>query len=1162
MRVDGLPARCRHSSSMDRSLGVFVAVHSNKPDRRRWTVARPRASIPARLILLLLAMTGPVLAQGIDEVGMSAESIQARIVELESAENSPGSEAAIAAYETALADLQAQSEFQARARELEAAGIEAPSQQLELREELAADRRETPQTILDGSESIEEVEQQLALARAELLTADQTLQRMIERASVLVDRPERARERLIEAGEEFEGLQNAPSPATGPTADGADEAEIVAARARASALAAEIEFLEQDIQTQPARLGLLDARRDAAELRLDRARGRVEALQNALAERRGLEAEQTLVDSGAARLSALTDSELIDETLQGNAALALELAESSESTRRVVEENREAQEQLDSLRRRFESARQKLEIVGLSPALGSFLQAEQRDLPEPREFDQASQLREERIAAAGLRGLQLEENLEDWRFDTPRIEELLASIRPDRLGAVNDQIERVVEARRDLLRQLIAANNDYLRILSELETTERQALQVIETYRDFLSRNLLWLRNEPPLSPAKLLAVPGELVRILESPGWVDGLRVMAVHVLVSPLQLTALVLVLIAAWKRQAALDRLRATAKTVGKVSVDTMTSTLKAVALTLLMAVPWPLLVLVTGWQMIEGPDANQASGAFGDALLRVAPILFFLLVVRNLCLPGGVSEAHFQWLPEALATLRRELFVLALTLLIPGVFLILAYRLAEPDQTFGFAQLIYLLPVFGLARFLYRLLRPGQSIIERMKRRPTLVYSPRLGWAWLIGTLAIPVLMGTVAVAGFMYSASILLDRTVHTLLFALALALVSELAARWLLIAKRRARLQEVLARRAAARGGEDREVASSAAEGVPVPEAGEDLASLDSDSRKLINIVLFIVALLGIVAIWSPVFPALVNLSGITLWEYAQQSAGEHIVQRVSLADLLLALLLGALTFAAARSLPALVEIILRQRGSLPSGSRLAFATLARYSIVLIGLGLVLSIIGVNWSKLQWLVAALGVGIGFGLQEIVANFISGLIILIERPVRVGDVVTVGEDTGRVVRIQIRATTIRKWDQQELIVPNKEFITSRVVNWSLSDETCRVFFMIGVAYGSDVESALRLIEEAAVENSVVLEDPSPLVTFESFGDNSLNLGLRCYVPSVSDRLETQTALHVAINRKLTDAGIVIAFPQRDVHLDTSSPLEVRLFGGDSAPQSSR
>jgi potassium efflux system protein len=1119
------------------------------PDLRR-TIRAGRLLLVALLAVLVL----PLFAQETSEAALTTESIEARIAALEASSGQSGSDTALADYQQALADLEARGRFLDEARGLEAAGIQAPRRQAELREALTAARAQPPEPVLEGSESVEEVERSLSLARAELLAVDQQFQRLRDQAGALRARPEQIQGRLSDAREEAERVQDVLDAAVLTGDEARAEAALTAARARRAALAAEIEFLEQDLLTQPARLGLLDARRDEAALSLERARSRVDELQQALADLRGIEAARTLADSGAFELGAMTDSERIDETLQRNAALATELATLSESISLAAAENRSTQEQLDGLRRRFESAREKIDIVGLSPALGRFLQAEQRDLPEAREFLQSSRGREDRIAEAGLRGLQLEEALDAWRPADERIEELLASVRPERVDAVRADVEGVVQARSELLRQLIAANNDYLRTLSELEISDRQALQVVEDYRDFLSRNLLWLRNESPLSPAKLIAMPQELASVLKSPEWMDGLRVLVLHLFVSPLQIAAVVLLLFTAWKRSAVLEQLRATARSVGKPSADTMGSTLKALLYTIILTVPWPLLTLITGLQMIDGPASNLSSVAFGDALLRMAPILFFLLLLRNLCLPCGVAEVHFQWLPDAVVELRRELFLLGLTLLVPGVFLIIAHAFAPPDQTFGFGQLIYLIPVFGLARFLYRLFYPGKSIVERLKRRPTMTYSPGLGWAWLIGTIAIPVLMGVVAVAGFMYSASILLDRTVQTLLFALALALLSELAARWLLIARRRARLQELLARRAAAREQDGGEATSSAVEGTAMLDAGEDLASLDSDSRKLINVSLSIVALLGVVAIWSPVFPALVNLSGITLWDYAQQVAGEQVIERVSLADLLLALLLAALTYAAARSLPALVEIVLRQRGSVPSGSRLAFATLARYSIVLIGLGLVLSIIGINWSKLQWLVAALGVGIGFGLQEIVANFISGLIILIERPVRVGDVVTVGEDTGRVVRIQIRATTIRKWDQQELIVPNKEFITSRVVNWSLSDETTRIFFMVGVAYGSDVEKALKLIEEAALENPVVLEDPTPLVTFESFGDNSLNLGLRCYVPSVNERLETTTALHIAINRKFAEAGIVIAFPQRDVHLDTSSPLEVRLFGG--------
>jgi potassium efflux system protein len=189
--------------------------------------------------------------------------------------------------------------------------------------------------------------------------------------------------------------------------------------------------------------------------------------------------------------------------------------------------------------------------------------------------------------------------------------------------------------------------------------------------------------------------------------------------------------------------------------------------------------------------------------------------------------------------------------------------------------------------------------------------------------------------------------------------------------------------------------------------------------------------------------------------------------------------------------------------------------------------------------------------AALGVGIGFGLQEIVANFISGLIILFERPIRVGDMVTVGDVSGTVTKIEIRATTIRDLDRKELLVPNKEFITGRLLNWSLSDTISRLLLPVGIAYGSDVPLAMKLMLEAARENDMIIDEPAPLITFDSFGDNALTLTARVYIDDLDNRVNAISELHSAINEKFAKAGIVIAFPQRDVHLDTSKPLEIRI-----------
>jgi potassium efflux system protein len=175
------------------------------------------------------------------------------------------------------------------------------------------------------------------------------------------------------------------------------------------------------------------------------------------------------------------------------------------------------------------------------------------------------------------------------------------------------------------------------------------------------------------------------------------------------------------------------------------------------------------------------------------------------------------------------------------------------------------------------------------------------------------------------------------------------------------------------------------------------------------------------------------------------------------------------------------------------------------------------------------------------VGLGFGLQEIFANLVSGLILLFERPIRVGDIITLGDVTGTVTNMRIRATTVTNWDRKELIVPNKDLITGRLLNWTLSDTTNRIVITVGVAYHSDPDQARELILNVLSNHENVLQDPAPSVIFEEFSDSALNIVGRAFLSSLENRLTTIHELHSKIHRTLRDADIEIAFPQRDIHV---------------------
>jgi potassium efflux system protein len=177
--------------------------------------------------------------------------------------------------------------------------------------------------------------------------------------------------------------------------------------------------------------------------------------------------------------------------------------------------------------------------------------------------------------------------------------------------------------------------------------------------------------------------------------------------------------------------------------------------------------------------------------------------------------------------------------------------------------------------------------------------------------------------------------------------------------------------------------------------------------------------------------------------------------------------------------------------------GSTDAGGRYVSLALARYAILLVAYSAALLALHFSFASLGWVLAAASVGIGFGLQEIIANFVSGLILLVERPIRVGDIITVGNTGGTVDRINIRATIVTNWDRQQIIVPNKEFVTKDLTNWTRNDVITRRKIAVGVRYGTDVAKVLRLLNDVAEAHPRVLRDPPPRIWFMNFGESSLD-----------------------------------------------------------------
>ena len=271
----------------------------------------------------------------------------------------------------------------------------------------------------------------------------------------------------------------------------------------------------------------------------------------------------------------------------------------------------------------------------------------------------------------------------------------------------------------------------------------------------------------------------------------------------------------------------------------------------------------------------------------------------------------------------------------------------------------------------------------------------------------------------------------------------------------------------------------------------------------------------------------------------------------------LSITDLLIAIVVFVFVLVATRAFQRLLEDRVFPQTRLDAGMRASLKTATGYVGLVIGGSIAVTIMGLDLSSLAIIAGALSVGIGFGLQSIVNNFISGLILLVERPIKVGDWIVVGAHHGYVRQINVRATEIEKFDRSSVIIPNAELLSSALVNWTHKNTRARVEIPVGVAYGSDTNLVRNTLIECARNDPRVLRWPEPSVLFEDFGDSSLDFELRFFVPMADEIFVAGSDIRFAIDQAFRDTGIVIPFPQRDVHLQPAESSQ----GSPSPPEES-
>ena len=1111
-------------------------------DRREWPrSAEPRTWILSHgvrglltclaLIWLMLADVGPVWAQ---ESLPERSLVQERLEALQPAEGESlgrDRQQEMEALEATLVKLDGLARVEERLEALEARIERAPAELMRLERELLAEEEAAMMLSAAGLDDLplDELEQRHQEAVIDLQRLQDRLAEVNAQLLSAQTLPERAQQAISDAMQAVEQARRVQGELESREL-ASDDPRVWQHQVERRLAELTLRFHRRELSTNTRLRELDQQRRDLMVQQVARQESELALLQNVIERKQRLASEQAIAD--AVRDDPLLEAghPVLERAQQVNRDLSLELLRMNDRTNALVRESLAVRSQLDHVRQLQRSLNEQIEAIRGSMLLSRILREQRRSLPQvaPRRDLQ------DEIADLRLRQFDLVRQRDQLRQG-----ERLASQRLEEAGvevsdALVDSLQRLYQSRRELVDRLEQTYGSLLSSAIELQLNQQQLLRISRELRATIDEQLFWVANTRPLDLAWLRQLPINLALEWQEGEWRQVLpgnwQLPTIGALAGvPLLLGGIGLL----WSRRQIKTRLAVLHEQVGRLRSDTQLHTPRAVLLNIPLALPGPLTLAAAGSALLAG--GGGIAHGLGLAILQLSLAWAVIAWGRRLLVPDGVATKHFYWPADYAARLRWLLGGLGLAL----VPVLMIASLAR-DADFGLSHR----PVALV------LLVAGLLAMSFLLARLILAHAPFFGVRLLrlvlgLAMAAVPLVLVGLIVAGYEYTALSLVERFVITLYLLGLWILVEASVVRGLAVAARRLAFKRALARRRA----HAQEGADGGLEVVEEPPL--DMEKINQQSLRLSKLILLIGFVFLLYLVWSDLLTVLGYLDQVAIWETDDIESGDLVGSTLSVADIFTALLIIGLTMIMARNLPGLLEVSLLSRLELKQGSAYAITSLLSYTIVGAGLVAALGTLGVSWDKLQWLVAALGVGLGFGLQEIFANFVSGLIILFERPVRIGDTVTLGNLTGTVSKIRIRATTVTDFDRKEIIIPNKTFVTDQLINWSLSDTVTRVVLTFGVAYGSDHRLVHRLLHQAADENVRVLADPEPQVFFMDYGDSTLNFELRVFVNALGDRLYATDEINCRVGELFAEHGVDIAFNQLDVWLHRPGGQAVRV-----------
>nr|WP_207627186.1 miniconductance mechanosensitive channel MscM [Photorhabdus tasmaniensis] len=1004
----------------------------------------------------------------------------------------------------------------------------------ELRQKLLAES-DTPRQI-PANQPIANLEQQIIQISSRLLDQGGQLQQEQDKGREISDslgllpqQQSEARRLLTEASSRLQSLETPATPL--------GEAQFALAQAEVNAHKATVNELEiaqlsannrQEISRM--RVDLFKKRYQRLDLELQKLRSQLNAQRQQKAEL-ALEHTEMLAEQ-----SGQLPKFLLDE-LQLNRHLSQELNQQAQRMNTIGSKQRQAASDIIQVRQALSTIREQAQWLGGSTTLGEALRTQLARLPDLSKPQ------------------QLDRNIVKFRVDRLKYEDMLEQLQKETkptqannvaLTAEQERIyDSLIRTRKELLNSLLSGYDSEILELTKLKVSTNQLNDALTEVKEATHRYLFWVADVNPVSLDYPISVVQDLTRLLslDTFSQLSGALIVMLTTQDTLLYLLgALFLVIFSIGSLRHYHAFLERASNRIGKVTYDHFSLTLRTVFWSVIVALPLPMLWSAIGYGLQSAWQYPMAI-AIGYGVSATTPVLWIFMLSATFAHPNGLFIAHFRW-PEERVKRALRFYQLSIFAIVPLVMALITFE-HYSDREFAST----------LGRLCFLILCVSLSLItSSLKRARIPLYLDKNGsgenvinialW-WIL--LSAPIIAALASILGYFSTSQALLGRLETSVAIWFFLLVIYHIIRRWMLIQRRRIaferakqRRAEILAQRAK---GEDDSTGSSSIEGsIEVDEPIIDLDAISAQSLGLVRSILTLLALVSLIWLWSELHSAFSFLENIRLWDVTTTINNVETVQPITMGSVLIAILVIIITTQLVRNLPALLELALLQHLELAPGTGFAITTLTKYTITLIG-GLVgFSLIGIEWSKLQWLVAALGVGLGFGLQEIFANIVSGLMILFEKPIRIGDTVTIRNLTGSITKINTRATTLSDWDRKEIIVPNKAFITEQFINWSLSDTITRVVLTIPAPTENNSEEVTQILLTAAKRCSMILDNPAPEVYLVDLQHGIQIFELRIYAAEMGHRMPVRHEIHQLILQEFHKQGITLPFPPFQANID--------------------